>query len=67
VSDKPLPTGLFVLPEIGNTTTVCFSLEVEVSESTEHSDQKMITLKPVGEIVGNLMLTEVRKCKEENR
>jgi hypothetical protein len=66
VSDKPLPKELFAPPEIGNTTIVCFSLDVEVSKSIDHSDQNMITLKPVGEIAGNLLLTEIRKCKREN-
>jgi hypothetical protein len=61
ISDKPMPKRWFETLEIGNSTQVCFSLAVEVQKDTESSS--VITFRPVGEIVDNLILTEVRKCQ----
>jgi len=60
VSDQSLPQRWFETLDIGNATQVCFNLVVEVQSDTDSSS--IITLRPIGEIVNQLILTEVHDC-----
>jgi hypothetical protein len=60
VSEQPMPQSWFEELDIGNATQVCFSLAVEVQSEPDNSS--LITLRPTGEMVDHLILTEVRRC-----
>lgn len=61
ISDQPLPIRWLQRLDIGDSTQVCFGLAVEVQSDAENGS--IITFRPIGKIVGNMMLSEVRKCQ----